>query len=198
MPISTQGYGILIDYDGATLPPNKYSTVIPPIKLYISGEISDSKNASYESQPIIGRSTPLVGYNSTNERTISFSAVLAHDPFREKRTLRGRVRALKSYVYPDYTSSEFTNPPRRVRFRYGRDIAITGIITQLDIAWRTETMVSDQTEFFNQSIAEQQVVFEDFYRRSLYVTVNMAIQETREVDVLDFETVREFGDETIL
>lgn len=194
MPVSTQGFGMLFDYDSAVLPPNKVIP-IPPVKLHISGEISDQKSPQYNSQPIIGRSTPLVGYNSTGERIISFTAIMVEDPRREKVPLRQRMRYLKSYLYPDYTNSAFINPPKRCRFIYGGDIGITGVMTECSVSWRTETRIGNVEDITSQNRvdAKEKLSFE-FYRNSLYATVNISIQEAREVDILDYVAIADKGD----
>jgi hypothetical protein len=82
----------------------------PRIILRILPEITDSKSASYNDEPILGRSMPLKTYSHSENRTITMNAhfmvTQTDDIFRNL----GALRALESAVYPREEAETGNNP----------------------------------------------------------------------------------------
>ena len=87
------------------------STYWGQIQLRVLPEISDSKKATFSSEPIMGRSSPLVVYSHSDARTISMELTfLVTEKADIKRNLR-YLRLIESLVYPgDPTDAPYSPP----------------------------------------------------------------------------------------
>lgn len=85
------------------------------IFMKILPDITDSKSATYNDEPIIGRSTPLKTYSHSDNRIISWTAhfiVQSELDFNKSNGLLANLRLLESLVYPqDKKIQPFTPPP---------------------------------------------------------------------------------------
>lgn len=70
------------------------------IDINVLPDISDSKSAAYNDEPIIGRSFPLKTYSHSENRAISFSITLISVKRTDFRKNLSILRALESAVYP--------------------------------------------------------------------------------------------------
>ena len=90
-------------------------------------------------QQIIARSAPIVSYSNTNARTVSFSFVVADDYMPTKGeggaqyTIVEYINALKSLVYPRYTSNEVISPQCILNIG---NIKLKGIVTSVSVNWK--------------------------------------------------------------
>lgn len=106
MPKATIPGGDMIDLDDCYV-------FIPQrgrIKLHALPDITDSKSASYNDEPIIGRSFPLKTYSHSENRAISMQL---HFYVRKSSDISENVfnlRALESAVYPRDSSSGSNAP----------------------------------------------------------------------------------------
>lgn len=75
------------------------------IVMKILPEITDSKSASYNDEPIIGRSFPLKTYSHSENRTISWTIHLMVIKEGDQEDNMKILRALESCVYPDDANS---------------------------------------------------------------------------------------------
>ena len=96
-----------------------------PILIHALPDISDSKSAAYNDEPIIGRAFPLKTYSHSENRSISMQLHLharkKSDLFNNLRVLR----AVQSCVYPrdDNTGNSPFIPPVVCRIKCGKLLA---------------------------------------------------------------------------
>lgn len=115
-------------------------------------EISDSKSAAYNDEPIIGRSFPLKTYSHSENRVISmklhFYNITATDFIKNL----GYLRAIESVVYPKDTGSDGATfePPPVCRIKCGELLSTSPLCVILksysaqfptDVAWEESTYV---------------------------------------------------------
>ena len=84
--------------------PNCYIDVPPPgrrIEMRILPEISDSKSASYNDEPIMGRSFPLKTYSHSENRDISWTAHFMVVKDGDQEEIMENLRIIESLVYPE-------------------------------------------------------------------------------------------------
>jgi hypothetical protein len=116
------------------------------VDLYALPDISDSKSASYNDEPIIGRAFPLKTYSHSDNRTISMQLHLfVTHPDDVDRNLN-HLRVLESAVYPrvDQISGAPFIPPPVCRIQCGKilgDEPLCVVLKQysvkfpIDVAW---------------------------------------------------------------
>lgn len=88
---------------GALAPINNCYLVIPnamTITLDNLPEIGDSKNAQYNAEPIIGRSSPIHTYHYSDTRNISFTIHLFIQQQGDAVLNLQKLRAIQSALYP--------------------------------------------------------------------------------------------------
>lgn len=97
--------------------------------------ISESINANYTQQDIVGASAPRIVYNSTGAKTISFSLQnLTEDYVAEGfDTLKQYVRALQALAYPTYGSGGIVNSPKMTLVLGDR--ATSCVCTSVSVSW---------------------------------------------------------------
>lgn len=80
--------------------------------MYTLPDISDSKSANYNDEPVIGRSFPLKTYSHSDNRSISLQIHLFITKPDDAVTNLEYLRALESCVYPrDFVQSVPYQPP---------------------------------------------------------------------------------------
>ena len=99
--------------------------------------VSEGINANTYDQDIVGRSSPLISYGSTGARTISFSIEVADDYMPMKAngtryTIKSYVSALKSLVYPRYSSLQVIAPQCTLHIG---NVTSSGIVTSVNVSW---------------------------------------------------------------
>jgi hypothetical protein len=109
MPNGTLRSGELIDLEKCYVNIPSYGD----IKLKNLPDISDSKSAAYNDEPIIGRSFPLKTYSHSENRAISFTIHLLVQKKSDIEKNLKILRAIQSAVYPRESngSNAFTPPP---------------------------------------------------------------------------------------
>lgn len=95
-------------------------------------EISDTLNATWQDQPITGRSLPITAYTGTSFRMVSFS-VLLHREIPCATSIETILRHLRASVYPRYQSQGLMPP--RTSFRFG-DFYVRGVVTSVSFTWQ--------------------------------------------------------------
>jgi hypothetical protein len=83
----------------------------PYIRMYILPDISDSKGASYNNEPIPGRSFPLKTYAYSEDRQISIQLHMVTDCEDRVYENLGYLRMLQSAVYPQESNTMPYYPP---------------------------------------------------------------------------------------
>lgn len=116
------------------------------IEMYALPDISDSKSASYNDEPIIGRAFPLKTYSHSDNRTISMQIHLFVTAPGDVEKNLGYLRLLESAVYPrrDPGSGVPFIPPPVCRIKCGELLAKEPLCVVLkqysvkfptDVAW---------------------------------------------------------------
>lgn len=96
--------------------------------------IDDSYTANYNSTPILGRSTPIIGYSEGGPRSISFSVKLHDDVISEAgMDIVDKVNILKALSYPSYENDRVISPKCYVRI--GSMISMTGVCNNVGVSW---------------------------------------------------------------
>lgn len=87
--------------------------------------ISDSKSVNWNQVQIVGRSHPILAYDSSAPRTFSFTLYFFAHPSHEDPTTQGEIvkniRTLMSLTYPDYRGG--VKPPHKCTLKIGNMIA---------------------------------------------------------------------------
>ena len=137
MPVSTFPSGDLVPIEKCVLNipnvPRALSGVpVGPLQDTTSGmivmdnlpEISDTKSAVYNNEPIIGRSFPLYTYHYSSDRTISLQIHFFIRKDGDAETNLGNLRKIQSAAYPREGSfgAPFT-PPVICTFECGKMLA---------------------------------------------------------------------------
>lgn len=92
-------------------------------------EFSESVNATFEEQPIRGRSEAYQGYSYSGPHNLSFDVTL-HDDLCDDG-IQNTVNKLKALVYPDYGGT-IISPKCYVRF--GNMVAMKAIISSISVS----------------------------------------------------------------
>jgi hypothetical protein len=146
MPKATINNGDLINLADCYIEIPGYSD---QIKFNVLPDISDSKSAAYNDEPIIGRSFPLKTYSHSENRAISMQIHLIvtkkADIYSNLRTLR----AIQSATYPkDRDSSAPYLPPPVCKLKCGKLLADDALCVILksysvkfppDVIWDEDT-----------------------------------------------------------
>ena len=116
-------------------------------------DISDSKSAAYNDEPIIGRAFPLKTFSHSENRVISLQLHFFVLKQEDIRTNLNNLRALASCTYPRDASQSATvsyAPPIVCRLKFGELLGSGPICAVLksysvkfptDVAWDTNTFV---------------------------------------------------------
>jgi len=114
------------------------------IELKALPDISDSKSASYNDEPIIGRATPIKTYSHSDNRVISMTL---HFFIVKEEDIQGNLetlRLLESIVYPRDPQNRSTpfSPPPVCGLRCGdllaKNIEVTAILKNYSVRFPTE------------------------------------------------------------
>jgi hypothetical protein len=107
-------------------------------------DVRDAAKPRYNQIPIIGRSTPVMTYESTDVRTVSLDLMIVESINDSDRVLGYNksdvvaiVNRLRSLAYPDYkTVRDLTLPPSRVNLVVGGFIDVTAVVTDCSVVWK--------------------------------------------------------------
>jgi len=120
MPQGTNGSGALVNLEKCTIQIPQG----PTIRLNVLPDISDSKQASYSDESVIGRAFPLKTFSHGDNRSISMTVHLIVCTSQDLDKNLGYLRALESLVYPGQgTSSTPYVPPPIAKIQCGRLLA---------------------------------------------------------------------------
>lgn len=145
MPKATYGQGALSPIS------NCYLTLPGAMHIIMDNlpDIGDSKNAQYNADSIIGRSSPLHTYHYSDTRTISFTVHLFIQEEGDAQLNLQKLRAIQSCAYPRPGSGGAPfMPPPICRIRCGDLLATEDLCVVLqsynvrfptDVAWDAET-----------------------------------------------------------
>lgn len=147
MPNATIPSGILNEIENCYISVPGYG----PIKLNNLPEISDSKSAVYNDEPVPGRTMPLKTYSHSDNRTISMSLHFFVVKKEDIEDIIYKIRALESAVYPRKgDGSAPFYPPPICQVKCGRILSEQEICVILrsystrwptDVAWDKESLV---------------------------------------------------------
>lgn len=126
MPKATRPGGALVDLDDCYIIVPLGTAGRPHIiRFDILPDISDSKSASYNDEPIIGRAFPLKTYSHSDNRVINIQIhMMVTEPGDAEKNLQD-MRALESALYPrmdGITGAPFI-PPAVCRIKCGELLA---------------------------------------------------------------------------
>lgn len=99
--------------------------------------ITESKQANYDTIPIIGRSLPYLGYSHSSSRQISLGlqfVALEREGKYTPEWVKDRVRWLESKVYPRYDGN-WVYPPSRLLLVIGKAIGMTVVMSSCSTTW---------------------------------------------------------------
>ncbi len=113
-------------------------------------EISDTKSAVYNNEPIIGRSAPLYTYSHSADRTISFQIHFFNLRQGDAENNLEALRIIQSALYPRESSNYPYLPPPICRIKCGSLLASSSnhlcVVLQsysvkfpTDVAWESNT-----------------------------------------------------------
>lgn len=129
MSYSTLDNAIITDMDGGG-----------SMKLqFMPDTITDSKRANFTDYVILGRSSPLKGYQNGPSRTIEFTAVFFASPHQENPSptpgeIKTKVDWLMSLPYPDYSAGIM--PPHRCFVQIGENVSLIAVCTAASVTYR--------------------------------------------------------------
>jgi hypothetical protein len=99
--------------------------------------ISDSKSVNWNQIQIVGRSHPILAYDSSASRTFSFTLYFFAHPSHEDPTTQGTVveniRFLTSLTYPDYGGG--VKPPHKCVLRIGSMIQWAVVAQDISVSY---------------------------------------------------------------
>lgn len=152
------------------------------IKLRILPEITDSKSAAYQDEPVIGRSFPIKTYSHSENRSISMKLHFIILDDSDAITNLKHLRAIESATYP---RTEAVNkpylPPPVCKIRCGKLLAggyLCAVLKQYsvnfptDVAWYEENSIylpykfdvelSWDVVYPNENLPGQEKILKDF------------------------------------
>lgn len=127
----------------------RISTPNGDIKLKILPDITDSKGANYQSEPIIGRTSPIFNYSYSEARMINSELTFMVTKCTDINDNIKYLRLIESLVYPgDAAGGAPYTPPPVCKFYCGQLLGEAGVCVVLksynvkfspDVAWDVET-----------------------------------------------------------
>jgi len=103
-------------------------------------EVSDSKSVNWNPIDIVGRSHPLLAYNSSGPRTFSFTLTFfAHASVRDDRSIEqisSELNWLMSLAYPDYGGGQ-VRPPHKCILKLGKQIVWPVVAQDISISYKS-------------------------------------------------------------
>lgn len=98
---------------------------------HVPEEIEDANSASFSETNILGRSAPVLGYDGSGPRNVTFTLQL-HDDYCPQG-IKKAVHELKSLTYPKY--GNYIQAPR-CYVRIGDFLRITGVCEDVSVGWK--------------------------------------------------------------
>jgi|GEM_PF-6866659 len=124
-----------------------YIPTFGPILLYALPDISDSKSAAYNDEPIIGRSFPLKTYSHSDNRSISMQVHLYVTKPDDVATNLAYLRAIESCTYPkDGAMGTPFAPPPVCQIKCGKLLGATPlcvVLKQYSVKFPTDVTWDD-------------------------------------------------------
>ena len=112
-------------------------------------DISDTKNASYSPETVIGRSSPINTYSHSEARTISWTLHLIAADLQDIDKNLLTLRELEACVYPQTATGKTTyQPPPICKIRCGSLLAddeLCVILKSYSVKFPTDTIWDDTT-----------------------------------------------------
>jgi len=146
MPKATTDSGDLIDLKDCYI---KIPGYAKDINFHALPDISDSKSAAYNDEPIIGRAVPLKTYSHSENRAIS---VTIHLYVRKKNDVYENLqilRAIQSATYPrEKSSSAPFTPPPVCKLKCGKLLAdeeLCVILKSYSVKFPTDVIFDEET-----------------------------------------------------
>ena len=96
-------------------------------------EISESFAASFESQDIMGRTAPIVGYSSSGPHTVSLNITVHAEMEGGIENMKKKIHQLVALTYPVF-SGDLLEPPKCF-VRVGNMVGMYGYIESVDVSW---------------------------------------------------------------
>ena len=120
------------------------------IFMYILPEISDTKKANYNDEPIIGRSFPIKTYSHSDNRTISWTAHFVVTEEADIEYNMDTLRLLESLVYPRSGGGGSPyRPPPLVKLKcgtlLGRNEELCAVLENYSVKFPTEVAWADRS-----------------------------------------------------
>ena len=109
----------------------------------IPNTITDSKSASYTPYNILGRSSPLQGYQMSQPRKIDFQGVklfaspTANGPPMPPPLIKQQVDFVLSLPYPDYAGG--IKPPHKCLLIFGGNVQMIGVCESASASYEAGT-----------------------------------------------------------
>jgi hypothetical protein len=101
--------------------------------LLVPEEISESFSSSFESQDIMGRTAPIVGFSSSGPHTVSLNITIQADMEGGIENMKKKINQLIALTYPVY-SGDLLEPPKCF-VRVGNMVGMYGYIESVDVSW---------------------------------------------------------------
>lgn len=144
MPKATRPSGDLLELDNCYI---KFGG--REIRMKVLPDISDSKSAAYNDEPIIGRSFPMKTFSHSENRTISWTMHCVVCTNADLQKNMDDLRALESLVYPrDVAGAAPYGPPPIAKIRCGqllsRDEDLCVILKSYSVKFPTEVAWDEQ------------------------------------------------------
>lgn len=127
------GLDVLSDKYSAWIKNNLTGTTIPFISM--PKQISESLQATFAQQSIVGASVPRIVYSSTGAKTISLSLQNVSEDYLPANfsNLLQYVRAFQALVYPTYNGNLVNSP--NLTLVLG-DRSMSCVCTSVNVTWR--------------------------------------------------------------
>lgn len=100
--------------------------------VHIPEEVEEANSSSFSEVNIQGRSSPILGYEGSGPRTVSFTIQL-HDDYCPEGIVK-TVQKLKALTYPYYAPSLIRPPKCYVRL--GNFLKIIGVCNDVSVNWK--------------------------------------------------------------
>lgn len=96
-------------------------------------DFSESFSSSFESQDIMGRSAPIVGWSSSGPHSVSLTLTLHAEIEGGTDKLKDKINKLVALTYPVYSGDAITPP--KCFIRVGKMVGMYGYIESVSVSW---------------------------------------------------------------
>lgn len=105
--------------------------------------VTESYQASWSSQEVLGRSAPYLAYNNNSARTADYSVLLDRNIMGDPDYLK-TIDQCKRLVYPKYTGGGLVIPPY-CYVRFGGMLKMFAIVESVNVSWSGVFLSSDDS-----------------------------------------------------